>query len=420
MRIRAFRGIRYGEKQGPVGDPGSLVAPPYDQINDALRDVLHRVHPNHFAHLIRPVPGELADMYEHATAQHSRWLAEGVAVMDSSPAVYPYAIELAGGGQRLGITALVDLEAPASGVIRPHEQTLDKPLADRLALLRTSKLDLEPVLLTYEDEGWLDSMLADDVQGRAPLVVHNDVDGNRHLLFRIDDPARIEEYREVLAQRPAAIADGHHRYKTALLYQSEIAAEPGVAAAAKLAVVTSIASKGLTIDPIHRALRALPRIQNLHNATTARAPWHAPINEASPGTAFARAVAAAPQPSLGVWPRGGTPEIWHLDPGKAPTRVAPSARGLSVVLLQEVLYPGLQLPPEAATDGTVLYRSDPNELYGMITSGEAGLGLWLPPMSPMAFSVAIANGDLLPPKSTRFLPKVYSGLVWAAHGTELG
>jgi uncharacterized protein (DUF1015 family) len=56
----------------------------------------------------------------------------------------------------------------------------------------------------------------------------------------------------------------------------------------------------------------------------------------------------------------------------------------------------------------------------MITSGEAGLGLWLPPMSPMAFSVAIANGDLLPPKSTRFLPKVYSGLVWAAHGTELG
>jgi uncharacterized protein (DUF1015 family) len=420
MKIRAFRGIHYTEKRGPVGDPGALVAPPYDQINDSLRDVLHQVHPHHFAHLIRPVPGEMEDMYQHAASLHSRWLADGVVAMDSAPALYPYAIDLAGGGQRLGLTGLVDLDPPESGTIRPHEQTLDKPLADRLALLRATKLDLEPVLLVYEDEGWLDAMLQDDVQGREPLLGHTDADGNRHFIFRLDDPARIEEYREVLAQRPAAIADGHHRYKTGLLYAREIGAQPGVAAAAKLAVVTSIASKGLSIEPIHRALRALPRIENLHPAAAVRAEWKSSISESSPGTAFARAVAQAPQPSLGLWPRGGKPEIWRLDPSKAPPSVAPSARGLSVVLLQEVLYPALQLPATAATDGTLLYRSDPNELYGMVTSGEAGLGFFLPPMSPMAFAVAIAHGDLLPPKSTRFLPKAYSGLVWAAHGTELG
>jgi uncharacterized protein (DUF1015 family) len=90
-----------------------------------------------------------------------------------------------------------------------------------------------------------------------------------------------------------------------------------------------------------------------------------------------------------------------------------------VVLLQEVLYPALGLAPAAATDGTVVYRSDPSELASLITSGELGAGFFLPPMSPAQFAAAIAGGDLLPPKSTRFLPKIYSGLVWASHASRL-
>jgi uncharacterized protein (DUF1015 family) len=94
-------------------------------------------------------------------------------------------------------------------------------------------------------------------------------------------------------------------------------------------------------------------------------------------------------------------------------------RDLAVLLLHEVVFPALGLAPEAATDGTVLYRSDPDVLYRMIAAGEAGTGLWLPPMQPAAFAAAIAHGDMLPPKSTRFLPKVMSGLVWGDHGTRL-
>jgi uncharacterized protein (DUF1015 family) len=84
-----------------------------------------------------------------------------------------------------------------------------------------------------------------------------------------------------------------------------------------------------------------------------------------------------------------------------------------------VIFPALGLAPEAATDGTVLYRSDPEVLYRMIAAGEAGTGLWLPPMQPIAFAAAIAQGDMLPPKSTRFLPKVMSGLVWSDHRSLL-
>jgi uncharacterized protein (DUF1015 family) len=90
-----------------------------------------------------------------------------------------------------------------------------------------------------------------------------------------------------------------------------------------------------------------------------------------------------------------------------------------VVLLAEAIFPALGLEPEASTDGTVIYRSDPAELHRMVAAGEVALGFFLPPMSPAEFGAAIANGDLLPPKSTRFLPKVFSGLVWAEHQSRL-
>ena len=148
--------------------------------------------------------------------------------------------------------ALVGLEAPETGIIRPHEQTLDKPLADRLDLLRATRVDLEPALLLVDDQGWLDRELPRWIANgpaATPLVVHTDTDGHRHAIHRVDDPARIAALREALADLPAAIADGHHRYKTSLLYAQETTARAGEAAAAKMAVITSLSAQHLTIDP---------------------------------------------------------------------------------------------------------------------------------------------------------------------------
>jgi uncharacterized protein (DUF1015 family) len=409
MRIYAFQGWRYAATADP--DPGRLVAPPYDQISDAERDRLHGVSRYHFAHLIRPVTisGE-PDPYASAAALERNWSAAGVVERDEVPSLYPYAIELAHGGVRLGLTALVGYEPPE--VIRPHEQTLDKPLAERLALLRATRTDFEPVLLLPEDDGALDAMVAEDIARRSAVASHVDADGNRHVLYRLTDPQRVEAYRELLAGRPAAIADGHHRYKVGKRFAEESGAPEGTAAATKLAVLTSIAAAQLRIDPIHRGLRA-GQLERLHGLVTGRSPW-----AGDDGWDFAADVAAARQPALGVWTSGGA-EIWTLDPGRAPARISRSAAALPVVLLQEVFYPALGLGADAATDGTVLYRSDPSQLAAMVREGGAAIGLFLPPMSPAQFAAAIANGDLLPPKSTRFLPKVYSGLVWAAHDSPL-
>lgn len=416
MRLFAFRGLHYDTDEGRAGEhTGELAAPPYDQIDDRLRDRLQAVSPYHFTHLTRPLPGEEGDPYRHAAHLHQQWLERGVVERDPRPAIYPYSIELPDGGRRLGICALIGLEPPDSAAIRPHEETLAKPLADRLALLEAMRVDLEPALLVADDAGALDALLSDDLAGRRPLVEHRDPGGCRHLLYRVDDGARIARYREALQQGPGAIADGHHRYKVAQRFAARSGASPGTAAATKLAVVTSLASPALAIDPIHRALAEAPDLARIEGLVASREPW-----EGRGGEELAAAVAAVPQPALGVRLADGTAELWRLDPRRAPEGIPAGARQLAVVLLHGVVFPSFGLSSESATDGTVLYRSDPRELWRMTSEGEAGAGFWLPPMAPEAFAAAIAEGDLLPPKSTRFLPKVVSGLVWADHSSELG
>lgn len=412
MRLYAFQGLRYDRAAEEID---RLAAPPYDQIDDRLRDQLHAVSEHQFTHLTRPQPGEAGDPYREASRLHGAWLSGGVVLREERPALYPYSIELAGGGRRLGVCGLAGLEDPASGVIRPHEETLAKPLADRVALLEAMQVDLEPVLLLADDDGALDRLLAEDVDSGAPVAVHTDAAGNRHVVYRLEDPARIARYHEALEKRPAAIADGHHRYKTAWLYSRQAGAEPGTAAAAKMAVVTSLASPGLAIDPIHRALLAPLDLEALASLALERE-----STDARGGRELAAAVADAPQPALGIQPAAGRAEIWRLDPGKAPAAVPEGARDLTVALLHGMLLPAAGYAPESATDGTVVYRSDPATLARELGEGALAVGLYLPPMTPAAFAAAIAHGDMLPPKSTRFLPKVYSGLVWADHRADLG
>ncbi len=405
MRLYAFEGLHYTPK---AGDAGELAAPPYDQINDAQRDRFHTQSPYQFVHLTRPVAPEGGDPYRFAAALHHRWLRDGVIERDPRPAVYPYVIELAHGGQRLGLLGLVRYEDPT--VIRPHEQTLEKAIADRTALLEATRADLEPALILSEDGGRLDALLHEDLQGATPLVRHRDADGHFHVLYRIDDPARLALYRQAL-DVPAAIADGHHRYKVGQRYAQSHHAEPDTAAAAKLAVITSLDSPALTIDPIHRAFQEPIDLSRLAGVPHSTHPF-----QGSGGWDFARAVAAAPQPAVGVWNHGGTAEVWHLDPTTVPS---PGAPKLPVEIFQETFLSALGLPPEASTNGTVIYRSDPEVLWDQVASGELGTGIWLPPMKPVEFAGAIAGGQMLPAKSTRFLPKVMSGLVWADHDSKV-
>ncbi len=411
MRIYAFRGTRFVADSAQAG---KLAAPPFDQIDPSLRDRLYGESPHQFARLTRPVAPDDGNIYHQADAVHRGWLAQGVIASDSEPSLYPYSIELPDGSFRLGICTLVGVEDPASGIIRPHEQTLDKPFADRLNLVRATAVDLEPVMFLSDDPGTLEDLLRVDMASHPPIVEHRDLSGNLHRLYRVANADRIAQYREVLGSCSAAIADGHHRYKVGRTHAEQTGAAPGSATGAKMAVIFSLASENLVIDPIHRGFETLPDLTPLRALVAS----HQDLDAAT-GEEVAKAVAAAPGPTLAIALQGGKAEIWYLDPNRMPADTPPGADQLAVIHLHRVLLPAAGFEPANYLDGTTSYRSDPEILWKEVQAGDLALGIFLPPMTAELFGRAISKGDLLPAKATRFLPKLASGMVWSRHDLEV-
>lgn len=406
MKILRFQGVRYRRP-----DAGELAAPPFDQIDEALRQRLHGQSDVHFSQLTRPAP-EAGDEHQHAHQLHESWLEGGVTALDDEPGLYPYRIEATDGSVRRGLFALVGVGPSSDGDLRPHEHTVAKPLADRLALLEATRVDLEPVMLMAEDpEGDYEAMLAEDCEGEELVRAVDPLHGDTHVLLRPPTAERARAYQDLLASRQAVIADGHHRTKVAQLFARKHEPEEGTAACAKLAVLLSLASEDVVIDPIHRALlRDDVDLEAMVQAAARREPF-----EGEGGQALAEAVAAAPTPAVGAWIHGRGPEIWTLDPEDVPEDTPGRAAHLPAILLQYQLFAAAGLGIENASDGTLAYRSDPDDLWRMVAAGEAVAGFWLPPMAPEAFALATAEGDVMPPKSTRFMPKLASGLVWSSH-----
>ncbi len=401
MRLYAFRGTRY------AGDTGALAAPPFDQIDDQRRRELHAAHPCQFAHLTRPVsPAEAARL-------HAEWAADGTIMHEVADCLYAYEIRLADGGRRLGLCGLIAIEDPASDIILPHESTVDKTIDERLGLLEATRTDLEPILMLCERSTEFEALLEQATAGDV-LARHTDESGHRHRLSRIDDATTCERFRQILTNSPGWIADGHHRYRVASEFARRHRPTAGSPAAAKLAVITSLASPGLRIDPIHRAITRAVDLDSADDAVVERSEW-----DGASGTDLAAAVAAAAPPAIGIWDRGGAPQIWRLDPATAPEDWPESATGLAAALVHTALFTRFGLDASASHDGTTVYRSDPDQLFAEVERGDVPVGIWLPPTSPELFAGAVAAGDRLPPKWTRFVPKLASGLVWCSHESEV-
>ncbi len=394
MRIHAFHGQRFSRTNGA---PGDWAAPPFDQISSELGAQL-RQDPYNFAHLTRPDP-TAENPHELSAATLGSWLESGHVVTESEPALYLYETILPTGGTRLGLCALAEV---GHGDIRPHEQTVDKTVEERLQLLRRIRTDLEPVFLLVDDGGDLNRLLQAEPHQR--LVTALDTDGNHHAIQPITD--RLNTYKQALANVDVLIADGHHRTRVATLYAKEAGATGDTAAGCKLVVIVSLASEGLTIDPIHRAWRDEADVESLRSLASEV--------QAAEGTPLETAVAATRQPAVGVWKRGGEPEVWCLDADAVRTVADSPVPDLPVALFHAA-FPALGWDPASATNGTITYRSDPRRLANEMRTGAFSLSVWLPPMTPKAFGEALEVLPVLPPKSTRFLPKLVSGMVWSPH-----
>jgi uncharacterized protein (DUF1015 family) len=245
--VRALPGVRYYLAR--AGDPSKLVAPPYDVIPESELAHYRALSPYNVVHLTRP-----GDDYAGAGRTFERWLDDRILEPDPR-SMYVHEVEFDGRVRRDLIAAL-RLRPYADKVVLPHERTHLGPKEDRLALLRATGVSLEPLWFLYEGADTGVPEVLRRVAGRAPAVAFTGPEGTQHRLWVISDPAIHATVHSTLAPLPFLIADGHHRYETALAYAEEVGGEPDAASRFTLALLTDLADPGLVVLPTHRVLKA--------------------------------------------------------------------------------------------------------------------------------------------------------------------
>ena len=409
MRIHAFRGYRYGI--GQAHDVSKVVAPPYDQITPTLQERLYAMSSANVVRVSypadRPGPGETPDKYVRAAETLDAWLRDGVWAQDESPAIYPYTqtYEVADREvTRAGFVALGEVSDYARGIVLPHERTHTGPKQDRMRLLETTGADTGLLfMLTSDPEGRLRAVTAGT---GAPLVEARDLRGEVHRLWRITDAETIGRAQALMASAPVIIADGHHRYETAVEYARR---HPG--ADHKLMAFFTLEAPGLTIFANHRLVHGVAGFSLTGLSHDARR-WF----EVTPLTDLA---AFHPTPTrIGVV-AGGEAAVFALRPEAAgdiawPAGTSAAWRRLAVSLLHEgLLRPLLGIGAAALEAGShVDYTADQDEAVRAAREGRCQAAFLIASTTPAELQSVVRGGELLPQKSTHFYPKLLDGLVF--------
>ncbi|MGC8634892.1 MAG: DUF1015 family protein [Candidatus Limnocylindrales bacterium] len=450
--LQPFRALRYDPG---AGQPRDLVSPPYDVISPAQQRALVRRHPRNVVRLDLPPdePGDPPDeRYRRAARDLAAWRSEGTLRTDRQSSVYPYEEGYVVPGtaeQRVqrGFFARLRVDQPglASGIL-PHERTLSAPKEDRYRLLRATGINASPVVLLFAD-GDGAAMRALELAARGDALTDlTDDDGVRHRLWQlpVDDADRGQLASELLraaAPGPLTIADGHHRYETALRYRDERRRDrsPGDPEPFDylLALLVPI-DQPLTVLATHRVVRDGPAGEALLSAAASlfdveRLPSREALLAAfAPGDA----IAAGSQPELsgsppddrasagrlhriGLWTGGTAALLWArltafeplLDPS-----ASPALRWLDVNLLSVALEQMAGIDRAAGSGGgRIAYTKDPAEALTMVDRGEGAAAFLLAPTSVAEVLRVAAAGETMPQKSTYFYPKQVTGLVLNPH-----
>jgi len=423
--IRPFRALRYASRLG--SDLSGLITPPYDVIPPERRAVYAARHPNNIVHLDSPGSAEAReggapDPYLQASDLLQTWRRQAVLVLDDKPALHvctqTFRDPAGGSRTRSGFFARLQLETLGAGTIIPHEKTLERPRADRTNLLRGTRTHLSAVFLLHSDPGGkVSRLIGEAASAGPPLVTARDDEGTESRLVPLEDEDRIGSIVAALGAGWALIADGHHRYESALAYRDERRSAGAADAESILAYLCSLEDPGLSIFPIHRLVHALPRFDPAGFRARLAEHWHIePVGDlpaaqsalergrGRPGQ-FAFLFAGQDGATLVRWKEGS-----GLDRMSA---VPEPLRRLDVILLHHLILEGLlEITPEAqARQEHLDYAKDARELERRVRSGAAQIGILMNPTRIGQVLEVSRAGLRLPQKSTYFYPKILTGLV---------
>jgi uncharacterized protein (DUF1015 family) len=470
--VHPFRAYRYDTNRVALKD---VLTQPYDKITPEMQERYYAASPYN---LIAIEKGKLAagdtptasnasttstssnastvsagnNVYTRAAAKLEEWIAAKILVQDQAPSIYVYAQDyLVPGTQtrrtRIGFIALGRVEDYSAGIVFPHERTLSAPKADRIELLRHTQAQTGQLFMLYDDPSRkIETLLEDIARRNTPIEMRDEFDV-LHRLWPVSDADTIRRIETAVAQQKLVIADGHHRYETALNFRNENREKTGKSdpqAAYEFAMMTFINthSKGLTILPTHRLVRNLEGFdfERFRKSVAPYFDWYSypfrdaeeraascaefrrdfeGANHARRGIGVYSGSLVSPTPTTGAGP--GTPagaNAFYLfllrrdvDLEQLLPDLSEAQRGLDVVLLHRVmLEKGLGITAEAVeAEKYIAYEREMEKAIAAVDRGEAQMACLLKPVRIEQVTGIALAGEVLPQKSTDFYPKLLSG-----------
>ena len=399
--IQPFRALRYRSDV----DLRRVLAPPYDVIPPAYRDELLARNERNVVRLILSRTAEDAG-YAEAGETFARWRRGGVLREDASPALYLLEQSFAASGRtlrRFGLVARFRAEDPERRVILPHEHTRAAPKEDRWRMLLATKANFSPIFLMFPDPAARFTAIVAEAIGHPPIAQYTDDGGVGHRLWRTDEAGVSSRLQDLMAEAKCTIADGHHRYATALRYRDA----NGPEGAWTLGYFTPIGAPGLLVLPYHRILSEGPSLEEARSKLavgfrTAPAPDAAAACAAVAASAAPHAFALA-EPGRGALVVEAEPGAEAMLPAATPT----SLRALDTFFLHRAVLGEVLGVPETA----VSYVHSQAEAEEALAKRTCRLAVLLR-ATPVDQIVEVAEaGESMPAKSTFFHPKLPSGLV---------
>lgn len=426
--IRPFRALRYNPSK--VGDLLQVVTPPYDVIDEALQNTLYDQHPKNFVRLdlTRVAPdADPQSKYAKANETLKAWQAEGVMVRDEEPAFYVYHQTFQDEGRsvlRKGFITTVRVHDYADKVVLPHERTLRGPKIDRLELMKATNTQMSQIFLLYNDPELRVDAALDKQCTRTPDVDITTDDGIHHELWKVTDPETLAYVQKAVEDDQLLIADGHHRYETAVAFRDLEGPSDDVRPRDyAMAYLANGADPGLIVWPTHRALHSVEGfnltgwlsklesyfdVEALDDASTEAA--LKVLSQHKDKTAYVALSNVAGKGVVGhlliLRTEDAQPELDKLD-------VVDAARNLDVTVLHDFVLAQLTgVSLEAQRDQANLqYPRFPEEVDAELQDETTDVVFLMNPTPIDDIREVCTTGGFMPQKSTYFYPKVLSGLV---------
>jgi uncharacterized protein (DUF1015 family) len=432
MEVKPFKAFRFNAEA--VGDAGNCIAPPYDVISPSQQQSLYEKSEYN---IVRIIKGETSSYdnadnnpYTRAAGYLNDWIKKGVLKQDPAETIYAYIQDFQIAGvqyRRPSFIALAKLEA-FGPMVKPHEQTLNAPKADRLNLKRATASDFGMPLMLYEDKQKIADKIIEKASAQKPLMDFLDEQDVRHRLFAITAKKDINAIAKMMLDKPCIIADGHHRYETALAYSRE-SANP--AAAYRMLAFTNTESEGLVVLATHRLVGNLEDFDAVKLIASLKENFEVTEYKFS---SRPRDKAAAKQKMLaqmkselnsdktafGIYAGNNIFYMIVLKNEQAMNSLVPNMsshwRSLDVSVLHKlILEKLLSIGEKQLADGSRLeYIKDTDnaidESIAKVDAGQKQAAFFMNPVKMEQLKMVTDAGEKMPQKSTYFYPKIYSGL----------